>query len=231
MSEEEKKPSFYDTLGVAVDATKAEIKKAFKRKASKAHPDRDGGDKETFQALQRAYAVLSDDRSRQKYDTDGEEGGEHVLTPRESAYQNLAMLFTGIINENMDCIETIDIIASIEANVKKNRMGPKAVIKKMEKRLAKINKATAKLKRKQKKHKDGPDLFEHVLGMQQQDAQRHIAAANEQMEMMDIMLEVAHEYEYDFDAPVESRRTGVEDMQRMGWKPPSDFDIQPRKGY
>lgn len=220
MAEEEKKPSFYDTLGVAVDATKAEIKKAFKRKASKAHPDREGGDKAKFQELQRAYAVLSDDRSRTKYDTDGEEGGEHVPTPREQAYQNLSMLFTSIITENLDCIETIDIIKTIEQNVTKNRMGPKSLIKKMEKRLSKISKAVQKLKRKVKKE-GTPDLFEHILGTQAQDAQRNIAQAKEQLEMMDIMLEVAHQYEYDFDYP---DPIGTSDMGKMGWKPPAGFD-------
>jgi len=221
MAEEEKKPSFYDTLGVAVDATKAEIKKAFKRKASKAHPDREGGDKAKFQELQRAYAVLSDDRSRTKYDTDGEEGGEHVPTPREAAYQNLSMLFTSIVSENMDTIETIDIIKTIEANVKKNRMPQKSIIKQMEKRLGKISKAVQKLKRKVKKE-GTPDLFEHILGMQAQDAQRSISAAKEQLEMMDIMLEIAHQYEYDFDKPYDpsSRDEGL----KMGWKPPAGFD-------
>jgi curved DNA-binding protein CbpA len=195
---EEGKNTFYETLGVAVDATKAEIKKAFKRKASKHHPDRDGGDKDKFQKIQTAYAVLCDDRKRQKYDTDGEEGGEHVLTPRESAYQNLSMLFTGIVSENMDCIETIDIIKTIEANIKKNRKAPESIIKKMDKRLIKIKKAISKLKRKVKKP-GTPDLFEHILGMQQQDAERNISNAREQLEMMDIMVELTNEYEYDFD--------------------------------
>ena len=222
MAEEEKKPSFYDTLGVAVDATKAEIKKAFKRKASKAHPDREGGDKETFQALQKAYAILSDDRSRQKYDTDGNEGGDYVPTPFELAMQNLSMLFTSIITENLDNIETVDIIKTIEENVKKNRMPQQAIIKKMEKKLAKLANAKAKLKRKRKKRKDGPDLFEHIIGTQEQDANRNITTAKEQLEMMDMMLEMAHEYEYDFDQP--DHVTATERQQQMGWKPPAGFD-------
>jgi DnaJ-class molecular chaperone len=36
----------YDTLGVPRDASPEDIKRAFRRERSKAHPDREGGDKE-----------------------------------------------------------------------------------------------------------------------------------------------------------------------------------------
>lgn len=60
----------YAALGVAANATLADIKKAFRQKASFYHPDRsDAPDAaQRFQAVQKAYEVLSDDDARQAYD-------------------------------------------------------------------------------------------------------------------------------------------------------------------
>ncbi len=60
----------YSALGLASDATLAEIKKAFRQKASSYHPDRNtsAGAPARFRAVQAAYAVLSDDAKRQAYD-------------------------------------------------------------------------------------------------------------------------------------------------------------------
>ena len=57
----------YATLGVAKTATPDEIKQAFRRLASKNHPDK-GGDTATFQAIQAAYDTLGDATKRAAYD-------------------------------------------------------------------------------------------------------------------------------------------------------------------
>ena len=58
---------YYQILGVTRSATADEIKVAYRRLASQHHPDK-GGDKERFQEIQQAYAVLSDPDQRQQYD-------------------------------------------------------------------------------------------------------------------------------------------------------------------
>lgn len=58
---------FYQILGVDRRASAEEIKQAYRRMASQHHPDK-GGDKERFQEIQQAYAVLSDPEQRQQYD-------------------------------------------------------------------------------------------------------------------------------------------------------------------
>ena len=60
----------YAALGLAANASLADIKKAFRQKASFYHPDRnDAPDAaQRFQAVQKAYEVLSDDTARQAYD-------------------------------------------------------------------------------------------------------------------------------------------------------------------
>lgn len=57
----------YQTLGVAKNATPDEIKKSYRKLASKHHPDK-GGDTATFQKIEEAYRILSDPQQRQQYD-------------------------------------------------------------------------------------------------------------------------------------------------------------------
>ncbi len=62
---------YYQILGVQKNASKEEIKKAFRALAHKYHPDKNGGDATKFKEASEAYAVLSDDKRRAEYDTYG----------------------------------------------------------------------------------------------------------------------------------------------------------------
>jgi molecular chaperone DnaJ len=71
------KKDYYIVLGVGRDADAAEIKKAYRGLVMKYHPDRNPEDPEAVEAmkdLNEAYAVLSDPKKRQLYDTYGHEG-------------------------------------------------------------------------------------------------------------------------------------------------------------
>jgi len=70
----ENKRDYYEVLGLSKGASQDEIKKAYRSLAKKYHPDMNPGDKEAeanFKEVNEAYAVLSDDEKRQKYDQFG----------------------------------------------------------------------------------------------------------------------------------------------------------------
>ncbi|HTN68402.1 MAG TPA: molecular chaperone DnaJ [Dysgonamonadaceae bacterium] len=72
-----KKRDYYEVLGVAKNASAEEIKKAYRKKAIKHHPDRNEGDKnaeERFKEAAEAYEVLSDENKRARYDQFGHAG-------------------------------------------------------------------------------------------------------------------------------------------------------------
>ena len=58
---------YYETLGVNHTTTPDGIKKAYKKLASKHHPDK-GGDEEEFKKIQQAYETLSNPEKKQQYD-------------------------------------------------------------------------------------------------------------------------------------------------------------------
>lgn len=71
------KRDYYEILGVSKNASKDEIKKAYRKQALKWHPDKNPGDKsaeERFKEAAEAYEVLSNDEKKARYDRYGHAG-------------------------------------------------------------------------------------------------------------------------------------------------------------
>jgi DnaJ family protein A protein 2 len=68
-----KETKFYDLLEVTPDVGEADLKKAYRKRALRLHPDK-GGDPELFKEVTHAYEILSDPQKRSIYDARGEAG-------------------------------------------------------------------------------------------------------------------------------------------------------------
>lgn len=79
------KRDYYEVLGVSRNASKEEIKDAYRKLAMQYHPDRNKSPdaEEKFKEISEAYAVLSDDEKRQQYDLLGHAGFDQRYTAED----------------------------------------------------------------------------------------------------------------------------------------------------
>jgi molecular chaperone DnaJ len=71
------KRDYYEVLGASRTASRAEIKKAYRKVAMKYHPDRNQDDADAeakFKEVQEAYSILKDEQKRAAYDQFGHAG-------------------------------------------------------------------------------------------------------------------------------------------------------------
>ncbi len=91
--------NYYEILGVSKDATQAEIKSAFRKKARELHPDVNKAPdaEEKFKELGKAYETLSNEEKRSLYDRYGEEGlsnaGYSTEGPFDFGFGNINDIF------------------------------------------------------------------------------------------------------------------------------------------
>ena len=188
----------YRILGVAKDATKEQIKKGFRKKASKAHPDK-GGSEEEFNMIRTAYMVLIDDEARSRYDKTGSYGANPHGEPTafQLALQELAGLFQHTLLQNLDNIEHVDIMNTMKVNIRTAKAEQTKHITKQRSRLKKFEKARKRLKRK--KELD-VDVLDNVIGTQIQGVTRNIEDCERKNESFDLMIEIIDDsYIYDFE--------------------------------
>lgn len=89
------KRDYYEILGLKKDATKADIKSAYRKMALKFHPDKnkEKDSEEKFKEINEAYQVLSDEKKKQAYDQfghaafSGAGGGGGAGNPFAGGYQ------------------------------------------------------------------------------------------------------------------------------------------------
>lgn len=96
------KRDYYEILGVAKDASKPDLKKAYRTLAIKYHPDKNPDNKEAeekFKEASEAYEVLNDDNKRQIYDQFGHRGLEGAGHQGPSGFEDIFSSFGDIFED------------------------------------------------------------------------------------------------------------------------------------
>ncbi len=88
---------YYSVLGVSRSATEVEIKKAYREKARKLHPDvnKSADAEEKFKALNEAHQVLSDADKRARYDRFGSDWERYQSSSSNGSQSDFSQWFSG----------------------------------------------------------------------------------------------------------------------------------------
>ena len=111
---------YYELLGVARDASHAEIKRAFRRLARELHPDvnEEPDADRRFRAVAEAYEVLSDPERRRAYDRFGHAGVRGGFAPIDADFGSLSDVFAAFFGEKrvppLVCVEWTSPLVEIE---------------------------------------------------------------------------------------------------------------------
>lgn len=129
----------YTTLGVARDADADTIKKAYRSKAQKTHPDK-GGDTAAFADVQKAYDTLSDPDRRKRYD---ETGSDDQQDYEARVYQAFAQLLLSSIDKEP---EHVNLVSSMRNHLLGMTMHTQAELSAVKTSIKKREKALKKFK-------------------------------------------------------------------------------------
>lgn len=91
------KRDYYEVLGLDRNASKEDIKKAYRKLAMQYHPDRNPDDKaaeEKFKEAAEAYEVLSNDDKKARYDRFGHNGLRNGGGQDFSGFSNINDIFS-----------------------------------------------------------------------------------------------------------------------------------------
>ena len=128
------KRDYYEVLGVAKDASDAEIKKAYRKAAMKYHPDKfsNASDKEKkeaeekFKEVNEAYQVISDKEKRAQYDRFGhaafEQGDQEALVvASEEMLVDLKIFSVHSLVEELEVLEDSVVLVAVEEEAMLNQ--------------------------------------------------------------------------------------------------------------
>jgi curved DNA-binding protein CbpA len=171
----------YEVLGVAKDATLKDIKTAYRKRISDAHPDREGGDEDLAAEINAAYEVLSDPERRQRFDSSG--STDVPRNPRDLAEQGVIVLLMSVLTDERDFHG--NIIDHLRERVKANTKGVNERIKKAREKIARLERLAGRLK--------GP-MVEQLVENQLESARVVIVQAESQLETDRLVMELLGEY-------------------------------------
>lgn len=180
------KPDPYTTLGVPKDADGDALKRAYRKKSKKCHPDTAGTD-EAQREINAAYAVLCDPDRRKRYDETGESE-----PPKDSALQELVTMFVGAVAE-----DTSDPLKFVSQQLSLTSRNVADQQEKYRKLAAKFRLKADKVSRTG----DGENLLATALRNQAAELERQALLGEEHLGKFARMLALLDEYKWKLDEP------------------------------
>ena len=189
----------YKLLGLKRGASKAEVRKAYRRKAKVSHPDK-GGSAEAFSALATAHDVLSDERRRERYDATGEIVAAKPDNADVAAIEIIAQKLGLIIHSEHD-VSALGIGEMIEQAIREDIARRQAGIADHNRAIERAARLRARVKRKA----DGADnTLARVLDWHERSAKDLIKKSEDAVSSMERALEILDGYSFIEDLAVDA---------------------------
>lgn len=180
----------YEVLGVAQDATQAQIKAAYRKLAKKHHPDK-GGDEAMFKQIQNAYDILGDVERRAKYDHNGFTGNGAEEESRRVS--QLVGLITQIIDSTFS-LERSNIFDMARRHLKEDISKCNTRIRSNDKAIEKRRIAADRISRK-----EGHNFLVDALNNQIEKLEENSAEVRYVIEETEVLINMLDDYEYRTD--------------------------------
>lgn len=208
--------SLYEILGVSPDADSGDIKKAYRIKAQRLHPDKETGDEAAFKELLEAYDVLMDATRRKYYD----ENGEVPQQQQQSFIQEAIVVLLHII-DHIDSVKTTNVLAAakniVSGAIRKARDTRMGIEEQIEER----KEAATRLTRK-----SGENILAQALLADVKAREVELARAKGLEEEGKLIHSFLSEHEYRVDAEAKSQGFGsmfISPSSTATWRPHGRF--------
>ena len=179
----------YEILGLDKKADKEDIKKSYRDKSKKTHPDI-GGDAKEFQLIVTAYKILSDDKKRSRYDKG--ESVDNIEKHTDIALEMVKNLLIETIS-SLD-VDRIDIVEEIRKKIVGHISKVDDAIKGNQRTIKKFESAIKRLKSKK-----NSKIFQELIATKIVSFELNIKLAESDKENLNKALDILDDLSYDFD--------------------------------
>ena len=188
-------PTFYDTLHVPEDASKADIRKNYKKLANKFHPDKESGDTDRFQQIKLAYETLYDDDARQYYDKTGK--AKEGQNTHQRALGELEGMFLSALMTNIEQLDRVNVVQQVKDKIRGSKREVDAAILKLSSNIGKLDKAKDRIVSEH-------DMLGNIITSEIEKFEGLIVQNKKNIELLDTMAQLIEDYDYRIDEPRES---------------------------
>jgi curved DNA-binding protein CbpA len=187
--------NLYQILGVSVNCSSADIRKAYRKLSAKHHPDTEGGDRDTFEQIKLAHDVLIDPKRRKRYDTTGRMDEDRV-TPEKIELYIKDIIKAAVEAERPDGSTDDPVFENIRDKMILSLMASRALIRndrrKFERKLKRANTLLRRFK-----PREGFDPIGDALREQKEKWESELRMNDDAMQLSIEVEKVLKTYDYD----------------------------------
>lgn len=182
----------YKTLGVAKDADATTIKRAYRKRAKKVHPDAGGTDAE-MAALSAAHAILSDPVKRLTYDRTGTVDDEPSQVDANAKGMIAALIDEVLVNHNGAW--HVDVVGFMRTRLREAIADTQRQISSVQSRIGQAEKIAARFKTKA-----GTNLLRDLVEERLRALRAAVAAGDSHIETVKRAQQLIKDQSFEVDA-------------------------------